>query len=107
MSSNSIASIYQANEQTFTKSSPAANILQLFGPPTKMGSTLESLQATSAPGIAAQMPGIALGVPSNTPAAASSAPEGDVHIQQVQEQQQPNYYIAYDDSDKIFWFHIQ
>ncbi|KAJ1725040.1 hypothetical protein LPJ53_000766 [Coemansia erecta] len=109
MSSDNIASIYQANEQTFTKLSPADNIPKLFGPPTLMGSTLDTLQSTSAPGFAAQMPGIVLGVPSKTPAAASSAAEGDVHIQQVQEQQQPNYYIAYDDKDnnKVLWFHVQ
>ncbi|KAJ2781462.1 hypothetical protein GGI15_003210 [Coemansia interrupta] len=107
MSSDNIASIYKANEQTFTASSPADNIPKLFGPPTLMGSTLDSLQSTSAPGFAAQMPGIVLGEPSKTPAAASSAAEGEVHIQQVQEEQQPNYYIAYDDKDKILWFHVQ
>ncbi|KAJ1852446.1 hypothetical protein H4R99_003672 [Coemansia sp. RSA 1722] len=97
-SPNSISATYQENASLFTNLSPAGNVARLFGPPKLIGSSLDNLVSTQDPSAIAIMPGIAMG---GENAASANQATGE------QEQLKTQYYLAYDDKDKILWFQVQ
>ncbi|KAJ1642531.1 hypothetical protein J3B02_001243 [Coemansia erecta] len=96
-SSSDISAKYHENSSQFTTSSPATNVLKLFGPPKLMGNDLDNLVPVQSPGGVNVMPGIAMG--GDTSVSANQDSSG--------EHQQNQYYLAYDDKDKILWFQVQ